>query len=79
MPNGHTTTRSAESKRGGGRGLRRPSRAVQHHAQGIARAVWRGVYERLAQSLSGVTLQDLCDEVRATAGEPLGHRYVFPI
>lgn len=79
MPNGHTTARSAEGKPGGGRGLRRPSREVQQHAQGIARVVWRCVYERLARSLSGVTLQDLCDEVRATAGEPLDHRYVFHI
>jgi hypothetical protein len=26
-----------------------------------------------------VTLQDLCDEVRSEAGEPLDHRYVFHI
>jgi Rrf2 family iron-sulfur cluster assembly transcriptional regulator len=78
-PNGHMITRFANGKHGGGRSLRRPSRDVQQHAQGIARAVWRCVYERLAQSLSGVTLQDLCDEVRSTAGEPLDHRYVFHI
>ncbi len=49
------------------------------HAQGIAEAVWRGVHERLMQSLDAVTLQDLCDDVRATAGDPLEHRYVFHI
>jgi len=78
MPNGRTAGRSVEGKRRG-RDPRRPSREVQHHAQGIARVVWRCVYERLARSLSGVTLQDLCDEVQATAGEPLDHRYVFHI
>ena len=49
------------------------------HAEWIAGAVWRCVHERLAQSLDGVTLQDVCDEVRAIAGEPLDHRYVFHI
>ena len=49
------------------------------HAQRIAHAVFRGVHERLANALETVTLQDLCDEVREEAGEPLEHRYVFHI
>jgi len=79
VPNGHSAARFTNGKSRRGRSLRRPSRDVRHHAQGIAQAVWRCVYERLVQSLSGVTLQDLCDEVRATAGEPIDHRYVFHI
>ena len=49
------------------------------HAQLIVQAVWRCVHERLTQSLGAVTLHDLCEEVRAEAGEPLDHRYVFHI
>ena len=49
------------------------------HAQRIAHVVFRGVHERLANALETVTLQDLCDEVREEAGEPLEHRYVFHI
>ncbi len=49
------------------------------HAQRIAHAVWQCVHERLTQSLEAVSLQDLCDEVRTRAGEPLDHRYVFHI
>ena len=52
---------------------------AHRHAAWIAQAVWRCVHERLSQSLGGVTLQDLCQEVRATAGEPLDHRFVFHI
>ena len=52
---------------------------IHQHAQRIAQAVWRCVHDRLTQSLDGVTLQDLCDEVRSEAGEPLDHRYVFQI
>ena len=52
---------------------------VHRHAQRIAQAVWRCVHDRITQSLDAVTLQDLCDEVRAAAGEPLDHRYVFHI
>ncbi len=52
---------------------------AHRRAQWIAQAVWRCVHERLTQSLGEVTLQDLCDEVRAIAGEPLDHRYVFHI
>ena len=51
----------------------------RQHAQRIAQAVWRCVHERLTQSLGAITLQDLCDEVRSQAGEPLDHRYVFHI
>ena len=58
---------------------RRTKSAVPDHAQWIAEAVWRCVHERLAQSLGTVTLQDLCDEVRSIAGEPLDHQYVFHI
>ena len=52
-----------------------------HHrrSQRIAQAVWQCVHERLTQSLEAVTLQDLCDEVRTEAGEPLDHRHVFHI
>ena len=49
------------------------------NAQRIAQAVWHCVHERLTESLGAVTLQDLCNEVQATAGEPLDHRYVFHI
>ena len=49
------------------------------HAQRVAHVVFRGVHERLANALETVTLQDLCDEVREEAGEPLEHRYVFHI
>ena len=52
---------------------------AQRHAAWITQAVRRCVYERLSESLGGVTLQDLCDEVRAIAGEPLDHRYTFHI
>ncbi len=66
---------------GSGHGLssRLAARDGRRHAQWVADAVWRCVHERIAQSLDAVTLQDLCDEVRATAGEPLDHRYVFHI
>ena len=52
---------------------------TQRHVQRVVHAVSRCVYERLMQSLDAVTLQDLCDEVRTAAGEPLEHRYVFHI
>ena len=54
-------------------------RQAREHAQRIARVVFRGVHERLASALDAVTLQDLCNEVREEAGEPLEHRYVFHI
>lgn len=55
-----------------------PADAPQH-AEWIGQAVRHCVHERLTQSLGAVSLQDLCDEVRAIAGEPLEHRYVFHI
>ena len=58
---------------------RAASKDVHRHAQRIARAVWECVNERITRSLDGVTLQDLCDQVRAETGEPLEHRYVFHI
>ena len=72
--------------RTGGEG-RRPARDAargetkdaHRHAQRIAQAVWRCVHERLTASLGAVTLKDLCDDVRAAAGEPLDHRYEFHI
>lgn len=70
--------RVAERLRGGRSGIRGESKNVQH-AQRIAQTVWRCVNERLTQSLGALTLQDLCDEVRTDAGEPLDHRYVFHI
>ena len=48
-------------------------------AERIAHAVWRCVHERLTESLNGVTLQDLCEEVRTQGEEPLDPRYVFHI
>ena len=55
------------------------SKESHRHAQRIAQTVWRCVHERITQSLDAVTLQDLCDEVRTAAGEPLDHRYLFHI
>ncbi len=55
------------------------ARDPHRRAQRIAQVVWQCVHERLAQSLSEVTLQDLCDAVRAETGDPLDHRYVFHI
>ena len=68
-----------EPRRGLANGRVRESREIHRHAQRIAAAVWRCVHERIVQSLDTVTLQDLCDHVRAEAGEPLDHRYVFHI
>ncbi len=58
------------------------TRGIPHHAQHgqrIAHAVYRGVHERLTKLLDGVSLGDLCDDVRAHAQAPLEHRYVFHI
>ena len=61
-------------------GHRSPGRGtLARHAQRVAHAVLHCVHERLSESLSAVTLQDLCDEVRAQGGEPVDHRYVFHI
>jgi DNA-binding IscR family transcriptional regulator len=73
VPNGN-------GRPGGAKRTRTGNGADAHrHAQWISQAVWRCVHERLTQSLGGVTLQDLCEEARAIAGEPLDHRYVFHI
>ena len=77
--NGQHGARRNGSKSKNGKGHGGPLRQDLRHAQRIAQVVWHCVHERLAQSLDGVTLQDLCDEVLAQAGEPLDHRYVFHI
>ena len=74
--NGHRRNGTTGEVRGLSRG---ESQDTHRHAQQIVHAVRRCVHERLAQSLDAVTLQDLCDEVRSMAGEPLDHRYVFHI
>ena len=71
--------RALPSSRGHGRPLPAESKDAHRHAHRIAQAVWRCVHERLTQSLGMVTLQDLCDEVRTEAGDPIDHRYVFHI
>ncbi len=71
LPNGRSSAQAARAKG--------PSKDAHRHAQRITQAVWRCVHERLTQSLGAITLQDLCDDVRAQAGEPLDHRYVFHI
>lgn len=60
-------------------GTKGEKQAAFRHAQLITNAVHHCVHERLIQSLSEVTLQDLCDAVATEAGEPLDHRYVFHI
>lgn len=74
LPNGRSKSKASAARAKGP-----ASRDDHRHAQRIAHAVWRCVHERLTQSLGAITLQDLCDEVRAIAGEPLDHRYVFHI
>lgn len=69
---------NAHGANGAGRRKAAPAGPARH-AEWIAGAVWRCVHERLAQSLDGVTLEDVCDEVRAVAGEPLDHRFTFHI
>lgn len=68
--------RNGPSRAGSPRAEARDSR---RYAQRIAQVIWRCVHERLTQSLGAVTLQDLCDEVRALNGDPIDHRYVFHI
>ena len=75
---------TAAGRRAPGKPRSRPERGGAEpkggrRAEHIAEAVRRCVYDRIAQSLESVTLQDLCDEVRPGAGEPLDHRYVFHI
>ena len=67
--NGRSGTKASRAA-----GVEAPQRA-----ESIRQAVWRCVHERLVQSLSEVTLRDICDEVGSAAGEPLDHRYVFHI
>ena len=69
----------AHTRRERANGKSAEPREHHRHAQRIVQAVRRCVHERIIQSLDAVTLQDLCDEVRAEAGEPLDHRYVFHI
>lgn len=80
---GHLSAAPSRKKSGGTAQAGRPAypahSAAGRHAQRIAQVVWHCVHERLSNSLDAVTLQDLCDEVRAQAGEPLDHRYVFHI
>ena len=71
---------ASSGKRRNGSSRRVP---LKEHREGrayhIADAVQRCVHERITQSLDAVTLKDLCDEVRAQAGDPMDHRYVFHI
>ena len=60
-------------------GTRPDGKNGHRHAQQIAQTVWRCIHERLADALSSMTLQELCDTVRTEAGEPIDHRYVFHI
>ncbi len=55
------------------------AKGAARQAQWIVLAVRRCVHERITESLGAVTLQDLCDEVRTIAGEPLDHRHAFHI
>ena len=52
---------------------------ARRQAQQIADTVWRCVYDRLAECLGALTLQDLCEAVRHEVGDALDHRYVFHI
>ena len=83
-PNGSTNGRTrvasgsnGRSRKGSKKGLN-DSEAGQH-AVWIAEAVHHCVHERLIESLGAITLQNVCDEAREIAGEPLDHRYVFHI
>jgi len=67
------------SAQSGRSGKRQHASGSSRQAERVAHAVWRCVHERLTESLDAVTLQDLCDEVRASDGEPIDHRYVFHI
>jgi len=68
------------ARRSTSNGRTRPgAKGNQRHAQQIAHTVWRCVHGRLMDSLGAVTLEDVCDEVRAEVGEAIDHRYVFHI
>ena len=71
--------RASSNGRGRAGRARAEAKDASRHAQRIAQAVQHCVHERLTQSLGAITLQDLCDEARSQAGEPLDHRYVFHI
>ena len=77
--NGKAHRHLATNGRTKGRLARLASTDAHRHTQRITQAVWRCVHERIIQSLDAVTLQDLCDDVRTAAGEPIDHRYVFHI
>ena len=77
--NGKTHRHAVPNGRAKGRLARLASTDAHQHTQRITDAVWRCVHERIIQSLDAVTLQDLCDDVRTAAGEPIDHRYVFHI
>ena len=79
MPNGHRGNGASASANGHRMRGKKTGQHQDQHAQWITQAVWRCVHERLTESLGAITLQDLCDEARAIAGEPLDHRYVFHI
>lgn len=72
--NGHSSSNGKSTH-----GAKTDRHVSQRHAQAIAEAVRHCVHERLTQSLSEVTLQDLCNASGVEAGEPLDHRYVFHI
>ena len=82
-PNGHANGQAMTVNTANGH--RKKSKTAAHlgdgqrHAQWITQAVHHCVHERLTQSLGEITLQDVCQEARAIAGEPLEHRYVFHI
>ena len=77
--NGASNGKTRDAARRASAKLTNVARDAHRRSQRIAHAVWQSVNERLTQSLDAVTLQDLCDEVRSFAGEPLDHRYVFHI
>ena len=64
--------------RGTRRTVQRAATPAQQ-AERIAQTVWQFIHERLTQSLDAMTLQELCEAVRAQGIEPLDHRYVFHI
>lgn len=79
QPRSREAVRRALSNGKPSNGSKSDKHAAHRHAQRITEAVWHCVHERLTQSLSEVSLKDLCDAVGVEAEEPLGHRYVFHI
>ena len=82
-PNGHGNGHGQPASRSkAGQAANVPpqqGRGNGRHAQWITQAVRHCVLERLMQSLKDITLQEVCEEARNIAGEPLEHRYVFHI